>query len=103
MLLLLLLLLLFQDEERLFGDISRTKLEKDRLELNKRILSMANERDKKGDEMEGYRMPTPYEDEHGRIDRSKIFYRHICFLVWFCVNSIVVHFFDLTVSVGRKR
>ena len=36
-------------------------------------VAMASERDKKGEEMEGYRMPDAYEDEEGRYDRCHFF------------------------------
>jgi pre-mRNA-splicing factor ATP-dependent RNA helicase DHX16 len=60
-----------RDEEYLFGDMELTAEEKRKMELNKRILAMARDRNRFDYQDDGYKMPDAYEDERGRVDKAK--------------------------------
>jgi pre-mRNA-splicing factor ATP-dependent RNA helicase DHX16 len=59
------------DEEDLFGDVSVTKEEKRRIEIQRNIISMAKDKYRFSYKDDGYHMPDGYEDESGRINKEK--------------------------------
>lgn len=55
-----------EDEQRLFNESELTELERKRLEYNKQLLKLAEERKNIDVDVEGYKMPDNYIDEKGR-------------------------------------
>ena len=60
-----------KDEEELFGGSQLTKEEQQRREVNKKILGMAQDRQRFSYKDDGYNMPQSYENEMGRVDKIK--------------------------------
>jgi len=60
-----------KDEEELFEGVRLTKEEQRRREIQKQILDMAKDRQRFSYKDDGYNMPETYEDESGRVDKSK--------------------------------
>ena len=60
-----------RDEEELFEGVQLSKEEQQRRDVQKQILSMAQDRHRFSYKDDGYNMPQSYEDESGRLDRSK--------------------------------
>ena len=61
-----------RDEEYLFDDVILTEEEKKKIELNKKIISLARDKQRFDYKDDGYLMPDAYEDaETGRIDKKK--------------------------------
>ena len=60
-----------KDEDYLFNDIQLTAEEKHRIELNKKILSMAKDKYRFDYKDDGYHIPDGYEDDQGRIIKEK--------------------------------
>jgi pre-mRNA-splicing factor ATP-dependent RNA helicase DHX16 len=60
-----------KDEEELFEGVRLTQEEQRRREIQKQILDMAKDRQRFSYKDDGYNMPETYEDESGRVDRSK--------------------------------
>jgi len=60
-----------KDEEELFGGTQLTKEEQQRREVHKKILGMAQDRQRFSYKDDGYNMPQSYENEMGRVDKFK--------------------------------
>jgi pre-mRNA-splicing factor ATP-dependent RNA helicase DHX16 len=60
-----------RDEEDLFGDVSLSKEEKKRHDIQKNIIAMAKDKYRFQYKDDGYHMPDTYEDESGRVDKEK--------------------------------
>jgi pre-mRNA-splicing factor ATP-dependent RNA helicase DHX16 len=60
-----------KDEEELFEGVRLTQEEQRRREIQKQILDMAKDRQRFSYKDDGYNMPETYEDESGRVDKSK--------------------------------
>jgi hypothetical protein len=60
-----------QDEEFLFRDVQVTEKERKRLEYNKELLRLAEERLNVDDQVDSYVMPEDYIDEKGRLNKKK--------------------------------
>jgi len=68
-----------QDEELFFKDVNLTEAEEKRIALGKRILSMAEERDGKYNQQDGfYRLPDEYDDKESKSkqDQAKLTSRY---------------------------
>lgn len=60
-----------RDENELFEGVPLTEQEKKRQEIQQNILNMAKDRDRFNYRDDGYHIPDGYEDERGKIDKSK--------------------------------
>jgi pre-mRNA-splicing factor ATP-dependent RNA helicase DHX16 len=60
-----------RDDEYLFEDVELTAEEKQRKDLNKKIISMARDKYRFDEKDDGYHMPDGYEDERGRVNKEK--------------------------------
>jgi len=66
-----LLEVVMRDEEELFEGVPLTAAEIKRRDIQSKILDMATSKDRFNYEDDGYHMPDGYEDDKGRIDKSK--------------------------------
>ena len=66
-----LLEVVMRDEEELFDGVPLTAAEMKRREIQGKILEMASSKDRFNYKDEGYHMPDGYEDDNGRVDKSK--------------------------------
>ncbi len=66
-----LLELMMKSEQNMFGEDNMSAQERERLELNKKILNLATDKNRFTYKDDGYQMPMGYEDKSGLIDKSK--------------------------------
>ena len=55
----------------IFGDFNLTRDERRIQELDRKIYDLAVKQKNKTKDITAYKMPTPYEDDEGQIDKNK--------------------------------
>ena len=66
-----LLELTLRDEKDLFDNEELTKEERNRYEVNKKILAFSKDKNRFSYQDDSYKLPDSYEDSDGRIDKKK--------------------------------